>query len=64
MLPSRRLNQHPLIPELFELLVACTVRAVIADLRDRGNPDRDSTDRTDVACADADFGGEGLEEPA
>ena len=54
----------PLPADLLDLLVDATVAAVVAELGERGNPHRDSTDRTDVACDDADFGRDGLKEPA
>ena len=50
--------------ELLDLLVACTVAAVVAELGERGNPGGDSTDQTIDASADADFDGEGLGRPA
>ena len=54
----------PLPAELLDLLVDCTVAAVVTELGAYGNPHQDSTDQTIEARADADFDGEELGRPA
>jgi hypothetical protein len=49
--------------ELLDLVVACTVAAVVAELAERGNPGGDSTDQTIDPSADAGFDGEGFGRP-
>ena len=57
----------PLSGDLLDLLVDCSVRAVVAELQERQgrvNPQGETTDEILEACADAGFGDDGRSRPA